>query len=200
MLTPSRLGHVALLFLLGIAPADSTQQRKFPLSQFDNFGCEDKGRVQDCSGKVMQEILAGGKNSIPILIAQLTETTQTQKPIASYWGYTNTGDIAYIVLTDLFTEANSETPNIPGVPGWTTVMKGCGSTAETCWRLYIRKHGRKSVQRAWLRAWDLWKDRVYWEPTARCFRISKKQESSVVNRRSHSIDVNRRFHSQPGGG
>jgi hypothetical protein len=122
----------------------------------------------------MREILAGGKNSIPILISQLTETTRTERPIATYWGYTNTGDIAYIVLTDLFSEVDSETPNIPGVPGWRMVMKGCDSAAEACWHEYIRKHGRKSVQEVWLRAWGLWKDRVYWEPTARCFRIAKK--------------------------
>ena len=174
MLTPNRFGRIALLFLVGIAVAEPPKQRKFPLAQFDNYGCEDKGRVQDCSGKVMQGILEGGKNSIPVLISQLTETTQTQKPIATYWGYTNTGDIAYMVLTDLFSEADSETSNIPGVPDWTTVQRGCHNAAETCWREYLRKHGRKSVQESWLRAWRLWKDQVYWEPTARCFRVSKK--------------------------
>jgi hypothetical protein len=176
MLTRNCFRQIVLLFLVAMAlPAlSSGQQRKFPLSQFGNDGCEDKGRVQDCSGKVIQEILAGGKNSIPILISQLTETTQTKKPIATYWGYTNSGDIAYIVLTDLFTEPDSETPNIPNVPGWTTVRKGCESASEGCWREYIRKHGRKSVQQAWQGAWNLWKDSVYWEPTARCFRISKK--------------------------
>jgi hypothetical protein len=165
--------QVTLLLVAGIAVASSAQQRKFPLSQF-NTGCGDKGRLQDCGGEVMQEILAGGKSSIPILISQLTETTQTQKPIEPYWGYTNTGDIAYFILTNLFTEEDSEKPNIPSVPGWSTVLRGCNTSAEGCWREYIRKHGRKSVQQAWQRGWNLWKDRVYWEPTARCYRVSKK--------------------------
>ncbi len=174
MRKPSRFGLIALLFLLGSKVTGSAQPRRFPLAQFNNYGCENKGRVQDCSGKVMQKILDGGKDSVAILISQLIETTETRKPIESYWAYTNTGDIAYIVLTDLFTEADSQTPNIPGVPGWNTVRDGCHSGSESCWREYIRKHGRKSVQKAWLRAWDLWKDQVYWEPTARCFRISRK--------------------------
>jgi hypothetical protein len=174
----NRLGQIVVLFLLGIAVADPAQvqgqQRKFLLSKFDNFGCRSKGRTQDCSGKVMQEILAGGKSSIPILISQLTDTALTEEPIEDYWGHTNSGDVAYIVLTDLFLDADWETFNMPGVPDWPTVMKGCDLGAEGCWRKYLRKHGRKSVQQAWLRAWNLWKDRVYWEPTARCFRISKK--------------------------
>jgi hypothetical protein len=122
----------------------------------------------------MQEILAGGKSSIPILISQLMDTAQTAKAIEDYWGYTSSGDIAYIVLNDLFLDADWKTFNMPGVPEWTTVSKGCDTTSEGCWRAYLRKHGRKSVQLAWMHAWNLWKKRIYWEPTARCFRISKK--------------------------
>jgi hypothetical protein len=179
MLRRNRFGQIVLLLLVGVAVANRTvaesQQRKFALSKFDNYGCQAKGRVQDCSGKVMQEILAGGRGSIPVLISQLTDTARTKEPIEDYWGYTSSGDIAYIVLTDLFTDADWETFNMPGVPGWKTVMKGCDSAAESCWRDYLQKHGRKSVQQSWLRAWNLWKDRIYWEPTARCFRISNKK-------------------------
>jgi hypothetical protein len=157
MLRANHFGLVILLCVLGITQnRPREQQRKFPLSHFDNNGCQAKGRVQDCSGKVMQEILAGGKGSIPILISQLTDTTRRQEPIEDYWSYTSSGDIAYIVLTDLFTDADSKTFNMPDVPDWTTVMKGCSSSAESCWRQYVRKHGRKSVQQAWLNAWNLW--------------------------------------------
>jgi hypothetical protein len=34
---------------------------KYPFTEFDNYGCMAKGRLQDCSGKVMQQILADGK-------------------------------------------------------------------------------------------------------------------------------------------
>jgi hypothetical protein len=46
-----------------------TKRAKYPLTQFDNEGCLAKGRVQDCSGAVMQQILADGKKAIPILIS-----------------------------------------------------------------------------------------------------------------------------------
>ena len=176
MLVRNHVGQTILLVLLGIimAAPEAQCQRKFDLTKFDNFGCRAKGRVQDCSGKVMQEILAGGKGSIPILISQLTETARTKEPIEDYWSYTSSGDIAFIVLTDLFLDADWKTFNMPGVPDWPAVSKGCQNAAEDCWREYIKKHGRKYVQLAWQRAWNLWKDRIYWEQTARCFHISKK--------------------------
>ncbi len=133
-----------------------------------------KGRVQDCGGKVMQRILADGKRAIPILISQLTETTRTQKQIADDWSDTRSGDVAYVILTDLFTDADGRTFEMPGVPDWPTVMKGCNGTAQDCWEQYLREHGRKSVQEAWLRAWDRWKDQMHWDSAARCFRIAKK--------------------------
>jgi hypothetical protein len=51
-----------------------TKMAKYPLTKFNNEGCMAKGRVQDCSGSVMRQILADGKNAIPVLISQLTET------------------------------------------------------------------------------------------------------------------------------
>jgi len=132
-----------------------------------------KGRVQDCSGTVMQKILADGQNGIPVLISQLTETPRTKYQIADYWGDTRSGDVAYVILTDLFTGADLHTFGMPGVPDWPTVMKGCDRTAQGCWDEYLRRHGRMSVQQAWMRAWNLHKDKVYWDATAQCFQVPK---------------------------
>jgi hypothetical protein len=160
-------------FLLIPSGRTQTQRAKYPLTQFDNEGCMAKGRVQECSGTVMQKILADGKNAVPVLISQLTETARTRYQIADYWGDTRSGDVAYVVLSDLFTDADMHTFGIPGVPDWTAVMKGCDSTAQGCWDEYLRKHGRMSVQQAWMRAWNLHKDKVYWDAKAQCFRVSK---------------------------
>ena len=159
-----------------LAPAGYAQSKrvKYQLTQFDNSGCEAKGRVQDCSGKVMQQILADGKGAIPILISQLTETTRTKEQIADYWTDTRSGDVAFIVLTDLFTNADGNKFEMPGVPDWPVLMNGCTSTAQGCWNHYLRKHGRMSVRNAWMRDWESRKGQIYWDTTARCFRVSKK--------------------------
>jgi hypothetical protein len=165
----------ALIVLVAcvLMPAQ-TKIAKYPLTQFDNYGCMAKGRVQECDGKVIQRILADGKSAIPILISQLTETARTKKQIADYWFNTSSGDVAFIVLTDLFTDADGQTFEMPGVPNWRTVMKGCDSTAQGCWEQYQHKHGRMSVKQAWSRAWESRKDQVHWDPAARCFRVSDK--------------------------
>lgn len=151
-----------------------TKRTEYPLTQFNNEGCMAKARVQDCSGSVMRQILADRKNAIPVLISQLTETARTKYQIEDYWGSTRAGDVAYIILTDLFTDADLHTFGMPGVPDWPAVMKGCDSTAYWCWEEYLQKHGRRSVQQAWMRAWKLNKDRVYWDAKAQCFRVSEK--------------------------
>src|SRR3979411_1090772 len=69
---------VFLSFLLMQSGHAQTKRGKYPLTQFDNYGCMAKGRVQDCSGTVMQQILSDGKDAMPILISQLTETARTK--------------------------------------------------------------------------------------------------------------------------
>jgi hypothetical protein len=132
-----------------------------------------KGRVQDCSGAVMQQILADGKNAIPVLISQLTETAKTRNQIADYWGDTRSGDVAFVVLNDLFTDSDLITFGMPGVTDWLTVKKGCNSAAQACLHEYLRKHGRMSVRQSWQGAWNLHKDQIYWDAKAQCFRIFK---------------------------
>jgi hypothetical protein len=151
-----------------------TKRAKYSLSQFDNSGCMAKGRVQDCSsGTVMQQILADGKNAIPILISQLTETAKTKNEIADYWGDTRSGDVAFVVLNDLFTDDDLQTFGMPGVPDWSIVQKRCNSAAQACWDEYLRKHGRMPVKQGWQRAWNLHKNEIYWDAKARCFRVPK---------------------------
>jgi hypothetical protein len=150
------------------------KRTKYALTKFNNEGCMAKGRVQDCSGSVvMRQILADGKDAIPILISQLTERTPTETEIADHWFDTESGDVAYIVLTDLFTMPDEEKSQMPDVPDWTSVRTGCKTTAQSCWDQYVRKHGRMSVERAWMRAWNLHNAQVYWDSKARCFRVSE---------------------------
>jgi len=164
---------IVVVCLTGTTGLCKSNSLKYQLTQFDNTGCMGKGRVQDCNGKVMQQILADGKDAIPVLISQLTETTRTKNQIANYWVDTRSGDVAYIVLTDLFTKPGTETSEMPGVPDWKTVMNGCDTMAEYCWYKFLHKHGRKSVQQAWLRAWNLHKDQAHWDARVQCFRVSR---------------------------
>lgn len=170
------IAQIALTLLVSCfvsKPAYTQAERaKYPLTDFQN-GCMGKYRVQDCPpGSVTRQILADGKSAIPVLISQLTETARTKYQIADFWGETSSGDVAFVLLNDLFTDADLETFEMPGVPDWTSVHKGCIVTAQDCWNEYLRKHGRTSVMQAWQRAWNLHKDQIHWDAKAKCFRVS----------------------------
>lgn len=153
--------------------AVSQLPRKFTLSQFDDIRCRSKGRLQDCStgNPITTQILAGGKLSIPVLISQLTETTRTKEPVVDFWAYTTSGDIAFMFLSDLFTDADDESFTMPGVPNWKTIMSGCDGAAEVCWRKYVGKRGIASVQQSWQTAWETNRNRIMWDSGSRCFRL-----------------------------
>src|SRR5690242_1915038 len=117
--TRSTLSIAGVFLLATLAGRNAVGQtnppkvKKFPLWKFDeltsNHTCRAKGRLQDkgyCNSKLMDQIIAQGKDSIPVLISQLTNTRRTQEPIYDYWSYTTAGDIAYFILTDLFTDSD----------------------------------------------------------------------------------------------
>jgi hypothetical protein len=153
--------------------------KAYPLWAFDEFGhtCRDKGRLQDrdyCASHLMDQIISDGKDAIPVLISQLRERRRTKEPIYSYWSLTTAGDVAYFILTDLFTDSDWKTFNMPGLE---SLNDKCHSYAEDCWQMFLKKHGRKFVQDRWLAAWKKNQDRVYWNEEARCFRLYPRPKS-----------------------
>jgi hypothetical protein len=81
--------------------------------------------------------------------------------------------VAFIILTDLFTDTDGKSPTMPGVPTWDKIMAGCNKDAEGCWRRYVRKRGIKSLQQSWQSAWKANGDRLFWDGGTRCFRPTK---------------------------
>jgi hypothetical protein len=169
-----------LFFVITTVPANcqkaAQKPDKFPLWNFDevNHSCRAKGRLQDkdyCESKMMDQILAQGKNAIPILISQLTDTRKSKEPIFDFWGPMTVGDVAYSVLMDLFLDSDWKTRTMPGLK---QIDYDCGASAEQCYQQLLEKHGRKFIQNQWLAAWNANKDRIYWDEKDRCFRVSAK--------------------------
>jgi hypothetical protein len=119
---------------------------------------------------LVDQIVAQGKNAIPVLISQLTDIRKTRRPIYDFWSETTAGDVAYFILSSLFTDSDWKTFNMPGLEA---LNDKCNDAAEICWRRFLEVHGRKFVQAEWLAAWVANKDHVYWDKDARCFRVSK---------------------------
>ena len=163
---------LALAVLTCVQAAVAQTPQKFALNRFENESCRGKGRLQECDqNPVMKQVLTGGSQSIPVLISQLDETNRTMNPIEDFWNYTTSGDVAFIILTDLFTDKDGKSFTLHQVTNWNTVMAGCDGTAEACWRGYVRRNGIRSVQQSWQSMWTVNRDRLVWDADARCFRL-----------------------------
>ncbi len=168
---------VLLLFLLS-PTASSSQTRTVPC---DELGLAEmqpsiaaKGRMQDVPDtKAAQRILKMGKRAIPALISCLTDERMTKYPVFQYWTETAVGDVAFVFLTDLFTDSTWRHSTLTGMPAWATIQSEspAGASAEQAWQSFVAKHGRKYVQDWWTSAWRENKTLIYWDESERCFKV-----------------------------
>ena len=151
---------------------------KFDLSQIGfvlkgQQVCEDKGRLQDYPSKTMDQIIAAGAESIPVLIGMITDSrmARTREPIICYWPGMAIGDIAFCTLSDLFTDSTYARTTIPGA-NWNDLLgPAAGRPAWEQLHEFVEKRGRNALQAKWRRLWDRYGTDVYWDAKERCFRL-----------------------------
>lgn len=135
--------------------------------------CEDKGRLQDYPSEMMDKIITAGPDSVPVLIGMLTDArmAKTEEPIICYWPGMAIGDIAFCLLEDLFLNSDWTKATIPGV-AWNDIL-GPEDNLPAWEQLhsFIRKHGRRAIQLKWQAQWEKYKDRIFWDPKERCFKL-----------------------------
>jgi len=141
--------------------------------------CGAKGRLQDkgyCRSEVIDQVLAGGKDSIPVLIELLTDERFTPEPVMDYWSSTSVGDVAFFILTDLFLNSKWNKSYMPVVT-WDEIDKfgEKGLPAEAHWQLFLEKNGRKYVQDKWRKAWEANKELIYWDKKEMSYRLKSKR-------------------------
>lgn len=173
-------GHIIALCLLltGICYPQSVTPRRL---QFDlpKIGfvvdgrqiCEDKGRLQDYPSEVMDQIIAAGPKSVPVLIGMLTDTrmAKTKEPIICFWPGMAISDIAFCLLGDLFLDSDKTT--IPGA-GWNEMLgPDAGLPSWEQLHRFTRMHGTRALQAKWQKLWDEYASRLFWDPKARCFKL-----------------------------
>jgi hypothetical protein len=167
---------VVLFVMVGIvSPSGPQGTKRFDLAKIrETPGCAAKGRLQDRGyndSKVVEQIIRGGKDSIPILISQLTEEKRIHPPVFCFWNETTTGDVAFVMLTDLFTDSTWTKATIPEA-SWDALLDPAPDTPGIYQlSIHVRKYGRKSVQKKWKEIWEKYKDQVVWDPRERCFKL-----------------------------
>jgi hypothetical protein len=135
--------------------------------------CEDKYRVQDYPSEVIDQIIAAGPKSVPVLIGMLTDTrtVKTEEPIICFWGVMTISDIAFCVLEDLFLDPDSAKATIAGA-GWNEML-GANERLPAWEQLhrFTQTHGNKALQARWQTLWDKYSSQLSWDPKARCFKL-----------------------------
>jgi hypothetical protein len=134
---------------------------------------------------VDQRILQLRTKAIPLLIGCLTDERRTMV-YGARWAQPSVGMVAFSMLWDLFTACEHYDEDgygedcrhsITGVTTWDELCAGgppqvafpCGAG----WEEHLKKHGRMSIQQSWQKAWTENKHRIYWDDSAKCFRVKK---------------------------
>jgi hypothetical protein len=121
----------------------------------------------------MDEIIAAGPRSVPVLIAMITDPrlVKTNEPIICYWYGMTVSDLALCLLADLFADA-SDRRTVPG-SDWASMIdpEDEGMQAADRLHLFVKKHGRAVLQAKWRSLWAQYKDQVYWDAKDRCFKL-----------------------------
>jgi hypothetical protein len=150
-----------------------------PLSQIDltKVGAiAGKGRVQDREYNhllLVETLIAHGNEAVPFLINKLDDKTKVKGHVLDHWPDVRAGDIAFIILTDFFTDPTWQKTTIPGVGYDAFLQRSPNSdvTGEQRLRNYIAQHGRHNITTRWREIWAQYKDRAYWDNNDRCFKI-----------------------------
>jgi hypothetical protein len=144
----------------------------YPLSTWSNMTCRAKGRFQDrdyCSSAVIDRIVADGKSAIPVLIAQITDSRWIAEPVYDFWPRIRTGDLAYFILENLFSDETWRHSTMPAL----FPPENCAEPASVCWASFRKRHNLVEIQARWAAFWKANKGRIYWDEKARCFRLAR---------------------------
>jgi hypothetical protein len=192
------LSCVASLLLMGCSDADvreskpeapaissPSQQVQFSEINLALIGhLAPKGRVQDKDYNqliVVEQLIAHGKESIPFLISKLDDETKIDDRVLDYWNQVYVGDVALIILSDLFLDKKWERSTIEGMK-WDEFL-GRGNdknvTGEQLLRNYIQRYGRKRIKERWQNVWEKYQQEIFWDEQERAFKI----RYVVINKR-----------------
>lgn len=160
-------------FASGAAPKHA---KAYALSTWKNMGCRAKGRFQDreyCASPVIDKIVADGKDAIPVLISQITDSRFIADPVYDFWPQIRTGELAHFILSDLFLDETWQKSTMPDL----FPAQKCDDPAWVCWGNFRKTHSLKNLQTRWMAFWKANQEKIYWDDKARCFRLAEAARS-----------------------
>ena len=154
----------------GTAPKPA---KPYALSTWSNITCRAKGRFQDreyCASPVVDQIVADGKDAIPVLISQITDSRFIAEPVYDFWPRITAGELSYFILGDLFLDDTWQKSTMPSL--FPSQACPANDPAWVCWGNFRKAHSLKDLQHRWTDFWKANQNRIYWDNKARCFRLA----------------------------
>jgi hypothetical protein len=175
------------LLLLAVTATCLAAYKPFDLLEISHLG--GKGRVQDQgyhpNDPQINSILAMGKDAIPLLIESLESERPYRVPPLDYWPEMVEGDIALVVLSDLFLDPTWERTTLPEMC-WNKLL---GPTSEDvpAWDLlhhFVETHGRIELANLWRQVWAMEGQNVAWDSGGQFFKVEGRELTSCAPNKS----------------
>jgi hypothetical protein len=162
------------LLVLALSLPCSAGTETFDLLKIAQLG--GKGRIQDAQYQPkdaqVSAILAAGKDAVPLLIDALESARPYEISPNSFWPVMAEGDVALIVLSDLFLDPTWKRSTLPELC-WDNILQR--TDAETpAWDLlntFVKAHGRAELAKRWRAAWARHSAAIRWDPAGRYFVV-----------------------------
>lgn len=108
-----------------------------------------KGRVQDGNSlPVVDQLISMGPPAIPFLVSKLEDERLVEGHVFDFWSDVRVGDVALVVLCDLFLAADGRSSTVSGLQ-WDSLLdrRDQDVAASTLLRAFVAAHGRAEIRR-----------------------------------------------------
>lgn len=148
-----------------------------PPDLMDLTMCASKGRFQDLRynphPELAARLLAMGREAVPFLISRLESERLYQTSPICFWSDVREGDMALLILTDLFTDGSWVLASHPRVCMAASLGPDFDPGKPLSQELprLVAAHGRSSIVANWIAFWAEHGDDVVWDEAGRFFRV-----------------------------
>ncbi len=167
---------VLLVLLAGTLVAQQPANNlHFDLVKLSQGTCISRGRIQDSDLKnrehIMEHIERHGVRSVESLGKVISDGHPVHHPILCDWHGMQVGDVALVVLLDLFKDPSGR--STAHELEWDTFLERSSPslTQEQVLRSFVRTHRRSGLQEKWNYFWQEHRDQIIWDQQARCYRM-----------------------------
>lgn len=136
-----------------------------------------KGRVQDSEYNrlpIVNSLIQMGSAAIPVLVGKLEDDTKIRDEVLDLWPEVKVGDVALVILCDLFATVDWKGSTVPGFT-WNEILErtNARTPAWTVLQEFLVRHGRTELRQRVEALLKPYEGHLVWDASERCFKPIK---------------------------